>query len=106
MRLARFSCKNHQTATSTRITDPGAFPLSRFIINPRFACLLVLKLARDAVDHPVLAKACAGLVKRERDLGIDALPVQVEHPVIIAHPGTIAAFAADRDTLDVLVELR
>ena len=82
----------------------GIFAYSEIYI--RLSRLRTLKLALNPIDFSVLDKIRARLVKAKRNVFLNALPPDIQNPVVIARTRVITRFAADRNLLDALVQIR
>ncbi len=68
-------------------------------VQPRFLCLRMLMAARDMEHFAVFSEIRTCLMEYERNIGVSALAVHVEHPVEIKCTGVFARFSADRHFL-------
>ena len=59
-------------------------------IYPSTICLIHLLVSRNVIEFAILKKMRSCLFEVERNIGIDALFTNVEHPIVITHTGVFS----------------
>ena len=66
----------------------------------------VLNRTLDAVAFSVFDEVCARLLESKRNIRLDALPANLQNPVIIAGARLVSGFSADGDALHPITKKR
>ena len=76
------------------------------VVDVGLVRLAELVAPRHAEHFAVLDEVGSGLMETERNVGVDALLPEVQHPTVVARAGAGARFSANGDLLDAVVQIR